>query len=119
MKTKRRRGFTLLELMVTVAILVFAIGGLFTSFMYSALLRETSANLVKASTDAQFVLEQMKGVSYSALSAYVPPALNSLPNENVTLQKNIGARIAEVTVNVSWTERGRNRNFALTTRFAR
>lgn len=116
---KNRRGFTLLELMVTVGLLVFVIAGIYSSFVGAVLLNNANANLVQAANDAQYVLEQLKGVSFSQLSSYTAPAFANLENENVTVQKNIGYRIAEVVANVSWTEHSRNRSFELTTRVAR
>lgn len=118
-RRRTARGFTLIELMITVGIIVFAVAGLFSSFVHAVLLNESTDNLVKAANDAQYVLEQMKGVAYGSLGAYVPPSLNSLPGESIAVQQNPQSRISEVTVNVSWTERNRNRSFALSTRFAR
>lgn len=119
MEKNTKKGFTLLELMVTVGLLVFAIAGIFSSFIGAVLLNDANANLVKAANDAQYVLEQIKGVAYSQLSSYTAPVLANLENENITVQKNIAWRIAEVTAHVSWTEHNRNRSFSLTTRIAR
>jgi prepilin-type N-terminal cleavage/methylation domain-containing protein len=116
---KCRKGFTLLELMIALGLIVFVIAGLFSSFIYAILLNETTGNLVKAANDAQYVLEEMKGLAYGSLAAYAPPALNSLPSESIAVVRNTGLRVTEVTVNVAWNERNRNRSFALTTRIAR
>lgn len=118
-RKKGNRGFTLLEVMIAVGLIVFSIASVYTSFIYAVLLNQTNGNLVMAANDAQYVLEQLRGVSYSSIATYAPPALNSLPGESITIQKNIGWRIAEVTANVSWTENNRSRSFALKTRIAK
>lgn len=117
------RGFSLLELMISVAILLIVISGLFVTFVYCILMNESNNNLVKAANDAQYVLEQIKGVtSYDGINSYSPPALNNLPNENIpnpTITDLYGNQVKEITVNVNWVERNRQRNFQLSTRIAR
>ncbi len=112
------KGFTLSELMIAAAILLIAVLGLLAAFINCMLLNESNNNLVTAVNDAQYILEQLKGLSYSEIAAYTPPVLNNLSNETISLSRSIGTRIAEVTVDVSWTERQRSRNFQLSTRIA-
>lgn len=112
------KGFTLSELMIAAAILLIAVLGLLAAFINCMLLNESNNNLVTAVNDAQYILEQLKGLSYSEIAAYTPPVLNNLSNETISLSRSIGTRIAEVTVGVSWTERQRSRNFQLSTRIA-
>ena len=112
------RAFTLVELMVAAFILLFAISGMLVAFVSSTLLNESNNNLVIAVNDAQFVLEQIKGVAYTSISSYSAPTFTSLSSETITLSRNVGTRIAEVTVNVSWSERGSTRNFSLSTRIS-
>ena len=114
-----KRGFTLLELMVAVGILVIVIAGVFSSIVYAVLLNETSSNLAIAANDAQSVLEQMKAGGFANLSAYTPPVYTNLPSESITVSRSIGNKIAEVNANVTWVERNRNRSFSLSTRIAR
>jgi prepilin-type N-terminal cleavage/methylation domain-containing protein len=115
----RRRGFTLFELMIALVILVVALGGLLLSLTYCILLDESNNNLVIAVNDARYTLEQIKGLDYDAIADYVPPTLSNLDDEAISLTRSIGAKIAEVTVDVSWTERARLRNVSLSTRIAR
>ena len=117
-------GFTLLELMISVAILLIVISGLFVTFVYCILMNESNNNLVKAANHAQYVMEQIKGVtSYDGINSYSPPVLNNnLPNENIpnpTITDLYDNQVKEVTVNVNWVERGRQRNFQLSTRIAK
>ncbi len=120
------KGFTLLELMVVTGILLIVISGLLVTFVYCLLLNESNNNLVIAAGDAQYVLEElseMKGAEYNQIDDYIadfsPAAFTNLSNETVTFPDPVfGSNITEVTVNVSWTERGRARDFALSTRLA-
>jgi general secretion pathway protein I len=112
------RAFTLLELMIAVAILLIAILSLLAAFINCILLNESNRNLVTATNDAQYVLEQIKSLAYSDIAAYTAPTFNNLTDELIALDRSIGSTIAEVTVDVSWTERQRNRSAQLSTRIA-
>lgn len=117
------KGFTLSELMLAAAILLIAISGLLVAFIGCILLNESNNNLVIAVDDAQYVLEQIRNSAYSEISNFInnfnPSQFSNLNNETITFPNpNIGARIAEVNVNVSWTERQGQRNFQLSTRIA-
>ncbi len=115
------KGFTLLELMVAMAILLIAILGILGVFINSILLSEANTNLVMAVNDAQYVLEQIKGLSFQDIDSYEPPEFNNLNNEDIPKPtvNEITSRLKEVTVNVNWTQRNRNRNFQLSTRIAK
>jgi len=115
----KNRGFTLLELMIASAILLVSILALLTVFINCSLLNEGNNNFVTAVNDAQFVLEQIKCLAYADIGTFVPPTLNNLKSEAITLTRSIGAKVAEVTVNVNWVERQRNKSFQLSTRIAR
>ena len=114
-----RKGLTLSELMLAVAILAVVIAALLSLAVSCLLLNESNNNLMKASNDAQYVLEQIKALAYSGISGYAPPAFNNLPDETIVLTRSVGSHIAEVTVNVGWQERQRQRSFQLTTRIAK
>lgn len=113
------KGFTLIELMVASLILLCAIGGLLYTFVSIQVMTESNRNLITAVNDAQFVLEQMKNLTYSQLGTYTAPALAHLNNETVTLTRSVGPKLANVTVTIRWTERQRSRSFELATRFAK
>jgi prepilin-type N-terminal cleavage/methylation domain-containing protein len=123
MKNALNKGFTLLEVLVALGILVIAITGLLYAFINCILLNESNGNLVKAANDAQYVLEQIKGEDYSDIDDFVTnfntSQFSNLNNEQVAFSEaNIGTDIADITLNVTWTERGRNRDFGLSTRLA-
>jgi prepilin-type N-terminal cleavage/methylation domain-containing protein len=121
-----RKGFTLLELMIVTGILLIVISGLLVTFVYCLLLNESNNNLTIAAGDAQYVLEElseMKGTQYSQIDEYIasfnPSRFTNLNNETVAFPNPVyGAYTTEVTVNVSWAERGRTRDFAISTRLA-
>lgn len=113
------KALTLLELMIASAILLIAICGLLFSFVSCILMNESNNNLVIAANDAQYVLEQIKALPYDSISAYSAPEFNNLNNEEITLSRSVGSAIADITVNVNWSERNRNKSFSLSTRIAK
>ena len=114
------KGFTLLELVVSTGILLIVISGLLVSFISCLLMNESNNNLVTAVNDAQYVLEQIKGLTYNDIDNYTPPIFTNLNNETIPQPSVVETGgIKQVTVNVSWTERQRNRTFSLSTRIAR
>jgi len=121
MAQRNKKGFTLLELMVSTAILLVALVGLLSTFVYSLLINETSHNFVVAANDAQYVLEQIESLpTFDLIDTYSPPQFDNLENETVAnpIVTLIRSGLKEVTVNVSWTEKGRAKTFSLSTRFA-
>lgn len=118
MKARFSGGFTLSELLLAAVILLVVVSGLLVTFTYSLLLNESNHNLIVAVVDAQYVLEQIKGLAYGNIGSYSPPSLANLQDETITLTRTIGAKIAEITVDVGWTERQRARSIQLTTRIA-
>jgi prepilin-type N-terminal cleavage/methylation domain-containing protein len=117
---RNKRGFTLIELMTAVAIVLLVITGSLLSFMHLMFLADSSINLTIAANDAQYVLEQLKGVpTYAAISSYVAPTLNNLSEETITLNRSVGPNLANITVNVNWREKNQARNFSLSTCIAR
>mgnify|MGYP001606235697 CR=1 FL=1 len=113
------RGFSLVELMFGVAILLVVICGSLLTFVYCMLLNESSKNLTIATNDAQYVLEQIKALPYNGISSYTPPTFTDLPNETITLDRTIGASISTIAVNVNWQERQNSRSISLSTYIAK
>lgn len=116
---KNKRGFTLAELILTVAITLLVITGSALSFVHLMFLADSSVNLTIAANDAQYILEQLKGVAYGEISSYSAPVFYNLPGEAVTLSRSVGANLATLTVDVNWLERNQARNFSLSTCIAK
>ena len=123
-----REGFSLVETMFGVFILLAVIIPALFSFINCMLLNGTSRNLVTAANDAQYVLEQIKALDYETRiyappfpSGYTLPMFTNLNNEAVAFEPapTIGSSISKITVKVSWTERQKSRSFSLATYFAR
>jgi uncharacterized protein YjbI with pentapeptide repeats len=109
--------------MFSIAIFVIAMIGLLFTFSNCILLNESNNRLVLAANDAQNALEQVKGLDYANMTTFIANFNQSqfanLNNEQVAFtEADIGTRIANITVNVNWTERQRNRGFALSTHIA-
>jgi len=117
----KTKGFTLLELMIATVVLMIAIGGLLMAFTSCMLLSESNSNLTTAVNDAQYILEEIKGLDYANIDVYAasPPQFSNLDSEIITTAVTGTGTIKEITVNVAWVERQRNRNFQLSTRVAR
>ena len=114
-----RGGFTLSELMIAAVILVVVIVGLLSVSVSCLLINESNKSLTIAANDAQYVLEQIKGLTYSQIPSYTPGTFSNLNGEAVTVSVSSGSTVTGVTVNVNWTERQRQRTFSLATRIAR
>ena len=118
-----QRGFSLIETMLSVSILLIVIIAAVLAIISSTFLIESSRNLVTASNDAQYVLEQIKTQSFSNIQAYVlnyPSAgFSNLPEESVSFPNPVyTANLATINVQITWSERNATRTFSITTRFA-
>lgn len=132
---KRRCGFTLLELMIAVLILVVGIVGILAVYIYCYNLIESSRNTTQATNDAKAVFEAMRDESTTSLMNVVytnwtswaqgtsstasgktnNTPLTSLTQENITTTIT-GTDPIQITVTVSWLDRGvRSRQISLVT----
>lgn len=127
-----RRGFTLLELMVTAGILVVSLLALLATYISLAALIESSRNTTVAINDANRVIEQMRNSAATSFTSMVSTnwtgwassnGANTLTDEQVgfcyynlngTLifcsNGSTSANPVQVNINVSWTERSRARS---------
>jgi len=125
-----RRGFSLIELMFGIFILLVTIIAALSSTINSMFLNESSRNIVTASNDAQYVLEyvleQIKTQGFSNVPTYISgfsPATSGmvlkLSGEGVTFPSPVyTSNLDTITVNITWNERNTARTFSITTRFA-
>lgn len=115
----KKKAVTLIELLILTTILLIAISGLLFTFVNCIFLNESNHQAVIAANDAQYVLEEVKSVPYNQISTYTPPVFTNLNSEVITLNTSVGAKISEVTVNVSWVDKTRPRTISFTTRIAK
>ena len=125
---RNKKGFTLVELMFSVFILLVSILALLSGFLGTLFLNNASSNLTIAVNDAQHVLEQVKGLNYTtciqnnfAAGCYTLPVLTNLPGETVAFSPapTIGASISKITVKISWLDSQKTRSFSLATYIAK
>ncbi len=118
-------GFTLLELMIAVAILIIGIIGILAVFAYCYGLNETSRNITQAANDGRAVFEAMrdesaggisnvantnwnlwaKGTNPTASGKTNSMSLTSLTQEDITTDIS-GSDPLQITLTVNWLERG-------------
>ena len=123
---KNKSGFTLIELMAAVSILLIGILASLSGFISSLFLNESSSNLTVAVNDAQHVLEQVKGLEYSCIQSsftgcYTLPVFNNLPSEAVAFSPapTIGSNVSKINVLITWQDKGRPRSYGISTYIAR
>lgn len=118
-----RRGFSLIETMLSVSILLIVVISALLAITNVMFLNESSRNMVTASNDAQYVLEQIKTKSFSDIPGFVggysSGEFNNLPQETVSFPNPVyTANLDTITVQISWSERDATRTFSITTCFA-
>ena len=113
-------GFTLMELMVTAAILVVAITGLLSAFISTSLLSQVNHNKVIAVNDAQYVLEKLVDGTYGDLLSHTEDDFTNLnlDNESIYVSVSEASGVKTATVYVNWTERQKNESLNITTQIA-
>jgi prepilin-type N-terminal cleavage/methylation domain-containing protein len=125
---QKKSGFTLVELMFAVFILLVSILASLSGLIGSLFLNNSSSNLTSAVNDAQYVLEQIKGLNYTtciqnnfAAGCYTLPVFTNLPGEAVALSPapTIGPSISKITVTISWLDKQKTRSFSLATYIAK
>lgn len=122
------RGFTLSELMIASAILIIAMLGLLAAYINFSLVDQYNQHRMVAFNDAQYVLEQCKSQAYGSLASFISSyntnQFNNLVNERVTFPNCSGGscvalRMATITVQITWNERGYDKYLQLSTKIAR
>lgn len=125
-RTKRmkcKNGFTLLELLISCFILVFASASILLMFITSTFLLDDSRHATVALNDAQTVLEEIRRVANASLSNVVSTdwqnwaagnGLNTLNEENIQVTfADSSSDPLEVNVSVNWNEKTRARALKL------
>ena len=120
-----RRGFTLIEVVMTIGIFAITTVALIGFYITVSVLNESSRNVTRAMADARAVLEGIRNSSASGLAAVTGTNwtswamnnnLDSLDQEAVSVAyANPAADPLNVTVRVNWSERGRARTAVVNT----
>jgi prepilin-type N-terminal cleavage/methylation domain-containing protein len=117
MESETAKSFTLIELMVAIAILTLLATSLLTAYSSCVFLSLSNRNLAKAANNAQDVLEELASGSYDQIATQAHPGFNNLKNETIMINVTPGINKKEVLVDVGWDERGRENSFTLFTVF--
>ncbi len=124
------KGFSLSELLLASAILVFALAGLLALFIHCLFLNADNRNLSLATGHAQYVLEEIKNTNFLDIQTDInngnwdwdsteieSEGLDALSAESIDTQVS-GTDPLDIAVTVNWTDRsGRMRTLTLETLF--
>jgi len=124
-------GFTLPELLLASLILVFVLAGILSVFVNCGFLNESNRNLAVAISHAQYIMEEIRGTSFSQIESKVnngdwdlsaaeiqsaPYNLTALSNEYINTNITQSGNPLGVSVTDTWTDRGgRSRSINLET----
>lgn len=107
-----KKGFTLLEVLITAGILVVVIGGLIRLFIHCSVLSESTGNMALAMADAQTVMEEIRGHDYSLITTDYASGGTPGNTFNVSIGTGMGkgviyldssnADLLQITVVVCW-----------------
>jgi type II secretory pathway pseudopilin PulG len=125
---KSLAAFTLSELLLAAAILVFVLAGLLALFLNCLILNEANRNLTVATSHAQYIMEEIKDAAntdFTQLESRInngdwdlnasqiqaaPYNLTALSNEsintNVTRKDENNPNLLIISVIVQWNDRG-------------
>ena len=108
---KYKSGFTLLELMIAVGVLIVALVGLLGVFAHMMLLNENSRKLTIAVTACQDKLEEMRNANFSTLYAtyngagFNPNGFTSGQAKGTISIDNSDPNLLRIFVSISWRTR--------------
>jgi Tfp pilus assembly protein PilW len=126
----RNSGFTLAELLLASAILIFALSGVLALYINCAVLNKTNRNSAIAMSHANYIMEEIRGWGFTGLETKIQnndwdlDAQEIQSNYNLTplSQETIDASVSQsgdplgVSVRVDWLDYGlRARNIVLNT----
>lgn len=126
----RNSGFTLAEMLLACGILAFALTGLLALFISCSFLNEANRNLAAALSHANYIIEELRGASFTGLEGRISSGewdlnaqqiqsaynLTALNNETIDASTTQSGNPLGVSVRVDWLDRGQNsRNIVLNT----
>ncbi|MCQ9206180.1 MAG: hypothetical protein NG737_07720 [Omnitrophica bacterium] len=132
-----KKGVTLVEILVAVVIFVTTIIAILMSFINCVFLNQLNREHVRATTHAQYVLEEINeantnvavigglilggGWDWNTANIVAIPELSALDSENIATDAtwDVAGELLNVTVTVNWDDlRGRPSNVVLRSLFA-
>lgn len=119
---KYEHGFTLLELMISVSVLIVALAGLLGVFAHLVSLNENSSKLTLAVAACQAKLEEIRNSTFSNIyttyngASFNPQGFASSEAKGAISVNNSNPNLLQVYISVSWRTRsnrvvGEDRNF--------
>jgi prepilin-type N-terminal cleavage/methylation domain-containing protein len=113
-RKNKEKGFTLVEILVTIVVVAVALMALLSVFIYGFNLLSRMKQTAIATQCAQEELENIRNLTYDEILALGP----SFTNDSLTLLENssgvrtvedsVGEDIKKLTISVFWTYRGQN-----------
>ena len=111
------KGFTLVEVMISIIILLIGIFGVWAYFIYSKNALELAVKKRYASQICHMKLEELRSVDYNALSGYeetnTPIKIDNLDGyrntviEDIDENKDGRTDYKKITVRVNWNQNGK------------
>jgi len=111
------KGFTLVEVMISIIILLIGIFGVWAYFIYSKNALELAVKKRYASQICHMRLEELRSVDYNALSGYeetnTPIKIDNLDGyrntviEDIDENKDGRTDYKKITVRVNWNQNGK------------
>ena len=125
---KSSSGLSLVELLVSVMILGYAISAVLITHIDNMALTQAARNMSKAASHEEFVLEDIRNTSFSTVETKITNGdwnwdtatitangLTALKNESITTSFS-GTNPLTITVTVTWTDaKGRSRTQSMST----
>ncbi len=120
LRLNKNKGFSLLELMIGVGILVVAVAGILAFYVACFNLTEGSRSLTVAMHDATKLMERIRVTNFSDIQTTDWAAwmvseggFDTLPNESIGVAFANSDPI-QIDITVSWTDKGRIKTKTLT-----
>ncbi len=107
-----KRGFTLLELMISCGVIMVALAGLLSTYVACLELNETTRNTNLALSAAQRVSEEIRSATFTGIAAsyngynFTVPGIPAGASFGHVYVDNSDPALLNITVGVCWEQRG-------------
>jgi len=115
LEIRSRKAFTLLEVLITVAILATGVVVVLWALGTGLFARSDIENVAKALNISQARLEEIKNTAFGNIDNSGPAPDAVFTTFNTTVNASNNSNIKQVDVTVSWPTRGGDTNVSLTT----